>query len=82
MKCTKSILGFIAGASIGAMAGILLAPDKGASTRKKIIDQTNDLRSTLNDWVTDFIQSMKGSDTAANNNNSAKAPDMNINTMG
>lgn len=34
----ESLLGFIAGAAAGALAGILFAPDKGEVTRKKIMD--------------------------------------------
>ncbi len=32
----KCIFGFVAGAAAGALTGILLAPDKGIKTRKKI----------------------------------------------
>jgi YtxH-like protein len=87
MNSGKVILGIIAGASIGAMAGILLAPDKGSATRKKIVEHTNDLRSILNDWATDFIDIMKGNDVDAGTSNYAKdendgSPGMNLNTMG
>lgn len=47
MANTKTTLGFIAGISIGAIAGILLAPDKGAGTRKKLIDASADLANTV-----------------------------------
>ena len=33
MGNTKTLLGFLAGAAVGAIAGILLAPDKGSATR-------------------------------------------------
>lgn len=35
---SETLLGFIAGAAAGALAGILFAPDKGEVTRKKIMD--------------------------------------------
>ena len=43
MANTKTLLGFLAGAAVGALAGILLAPDKGSETRKKISKKTGDL---------------------------------------
>lgn len=83
MSSTKVVLGIIAGASIGAIAGILFAPDKGSATRKKIIDQTNDLRSILNDWATDFIHTIKGEDSSTQNENENEySTGMNTNTMG
>jgi gas vesicle protein len=83
MNTGKVILGVIAGASIGAIAGILLAPDKGAATRKKIVDHTNDLRSILNDWATDFIESMKNAgEHNINETDQVVTPDMKLNTMG
>ena len=35
---TESLLGFIFGAAVGAVAGILFAPAKGEETRKKLMD--------------------------------------------
>lgn len=37
MKSGKVLLGILAGAAAGAMAGILFAPEKGSKTRKKIM---------------------------------------------
>lgn len=35
-KATRNaLLGFVAGAAAGALAGVLLAPEKGAKTRRK-----------------------------------------------
>lgn len=45
----KTLLAFLAGAAAGAVAGILLAPDKGSETRKKILSKAKD----LGDGVTD-----------------------------
>lgn len=39
---SESLLGFIAGAAIGALAGILYAPDKGEETRKKLMEAASD----------------------------------------
>lgn len=40
MKTNKTILGVIGGLAVGAIVGILLAPDKGSNTRKKIIKKS------------------------------------------
>jgi gas vesicle protein len=39
----KTTLAFIGGAAIGATLGILLAPEKGSDTRKKILSRAQDL---------------------------------------
>jgi len=81
MTGTKIILGFIAGASIGAIAGILLSPEKGSDTRKKIIDKASDLGTSLKDRMTDFINGRKMSGNAGMEEPLA-SPRMNVNTMG
>ena len=43
----KVIVGFLVGAAAGALAGILLAPDSGDQTRKKIVSKANDLKDDL-----------------------------------
>ncbi len=40
---SKIVTAFLAGAVVGASLGILLAPDKGEVTRKKIKDSVEDL---------------------------------------
>ena len=40
---------FIAGAAVGAIAGILLAPDKGSVTRDKLKTKAKDLGENLNE---------------------------------
>ena len=43
MKTEKILLGLIAGVAAGALLGILLAPDKGSETRKKILKKCEDM---------------------------------------
>ncbi len=61
MANTKVLLGFLAGAATGALAGILLAPDKGSETRKKISKKTADLGDSLKGSFNDFIDGVKES---------------------
>jgi len=61
MANTKTLLGFLAGAAVGALAGILLAPDKGSETRKKISKKTSDLGESVKSSFNDFIDGVKES---------------------
>lgn len=38
MKALNYLVAFIGGAAVGAAAGILFAPEKGADTRDKIVE--------------------------------------------
>lgn len=55
---TNALLGFLAGASLGAVMGILFAPDKGEETRKKIKKSADEFgsefKSSVNEKV-DFL---------------------------
>ena len=57
----KIIIGVLAGAAAGAITGILLAPDSGKNTRKKIIDGTNDMVDNLKDDMRTKAVEAKGS---------------------
>jgi len=52
---SKILLGFIAGAAIGGALGILLAPDKGSETRRRIAERG----SEIGDSIVDFGESVK-----------------------
>ena len=67
MSKGKLVTGILAGAAAGAILGILLAPDKGSETRKKITKKGNDLSGSVKDGIgkiTDSInnkyQNIKG----------------------
>jgi gas vesicle protein len=41
------LLGIVAAAAVGAVAGLLLAPEKGKDLRKKIVDKGTDFKDKL-----------------------------------
>lgn len=47
MKADKIILGVIGGVAVGALLGVLFAPEKGDKTRRKIMDKSNDYADEL-----------------------------------
>lgn len=59
MSTSKILLGFVAGAAIGAALGILFAPDKGTETRRKISEQGNDLADNLKGKFSDLVDGVK-----------------------
>ena len=59
MSTSKMLLGFVAGAAVGAALGILFAPDKGEETRRKISEQGNDLADNLKGKFTDLVDGVK-----------------------
>ncbi|MFZ4398893.1 MAG: YtxH domain-containing protein [Bacteroidales bacterium] len=55
MSTVKVIIGVIAGAAIGTALGILFAPDKGSTTRKKLVGKTDKYVDELEDKFNEFI---------------------------
>ncbi|MDC7999366.1 YtxH domain-containing protein [Gilvibacter sediminis] len=51
MSTQNTVLGILGGIAVGAIAGVLLAPEKGATTRAKIADKAKDLKDNLNNNV-------------------------------
>jgi len=60
MKKTMSnfLLGFLAGAAAGAIAGILLAPDKGSTTRQNLKKKVKDLSDEYDLGLGEFMDEM------------------------
>lgn len=59
MNTTVKVLsGFLAGATVGAIAGVLLAPDKGSNTRKKIQDESKRLSGEIAESVSQTIHAL------------------------
>jgi gas vesicle protein len=59
MSTSKVLLGVVVGLAAGAMAGILMAPDSGPNTRRKITSKgqgyVDDLKSRFNDFLDGFM---------------------------
>jgi gas vesicle protein len=47
MESGKTALGLILGLGVGALIGVLFAPDQGSRTRRKILDKGHDLTDEL-----------------------------------
>lgn len=67
MSNSKALLGFLAGAAVGALAGILFAPEKGSDTRKRISDKTGDASDSLKRSLNNFIDGIKHAYSGAKN---------------
>ena len=68
MSTSKVIMGFLIGAAVGGALGILLAPDKGSETRRKIKekgadfgDSISELGETIKDKVNEMVDGVKES---------------------
>ena len=59
MKSKKIIAAVLLGAAAGAIAGILLAPDKGSATREKIKEAGKDLKNNFKDKFNEFVDDVK-----------------------
>jgi gas vesicle protein len=53
----KFLVGLLSGAAVGAVLGILYAPDKGDRTRRKIAKTSRDIRNGIKDKIQDFVDS-------------------------
>ncbi|MDT8416044.1 MAG: YtxH domain-containing protein [Flavobacteriaceae bacterium] len=58
MGSGKVLLGVLAGVATGAVLGILFAPDKGSTTRKKISKKSDEYASELGDKFNEFMDSV------------------------
>ncbi|MFN0047520.1 MAG: YtxH domain-containing protein [Cytophagales bacterium] len=58
MKTGNVVLGILAGFSAGALAGILLAPDKGSNTRRKIVEKGEGLSNDAKEKFDAFLESI------------------------
>ena len=52
------MLGVLAGVAVGAVLGVLFAPDKGWNTRKRISKKGEDLADDLREKFEEFLDSI------------------------
>ncbi|MBL7914132.1 MAG: YtxH domain-containing protein [Bacteroidia bacterium] len=57
---SKILLALLAGAAAGVAIGILIAPDKGSESRKKITDTAKKLADTLLTKAEETLDEMAG----------------------
>lgn len=54
MKLKNTSLLLLTGIAIGAVAGLLLAPDEGAKTRKKLLKKAKKYKETIEDKAAEY----------------------------
>ncbi|MEO5783126.1 MAG: YtxH domain-containing protein [Ginsengibacter sp.] len=54
MKLSNAALLILTGIAIGAVAGVLLAPEEGSQTSKKLLKKAKKYKKLLEDKVTDY----------------------------
>lgn len=64
-KLSKTFWAFMTGAAVGAVLGILYAPDKGENTRNKLLYQLQKYRDQLEGLVSDLIEGKEIPETMA-----------------
>lgn len=60
MNSGKVLLGVLAGIATGALLGILMAPDKGSETRKKISKKGESIVDEIKDKFNEFLENLSG----------------------
>ena len=59
MKNSDVVVGVLGGLAVGAILGVLFAPDKGSNTRRKIAEKGTDLKDNIKGNFNDFVASIE-----------------------
>ena len=54
----KVVVGLLAGLAVGALLGVLFAPDKGSETRRKMAEKGSDLADDVNEKLKKLIDEL------------------------
>lgn len=60
MDTGKVVVGVLAGVAVGALIGILFAPDKGCETRRKISKKSHDMADDIKDRFSKIVDDLAG----------------------
>jgi len=58
MSSGKVLIGVLAGMAVGALLGVLFAPDKGSETRKKMAEKGGELADEVSDKFMKLIDEL------------------------
>jgi gas vesicle protein len=62
-KGSNTLIAFLTGAAVGAILGILYAPDKGSNTREKLSYRLDKYKKMLEDFLKDVVDGKEGAQT-------------------
>jgi gas vesicle protein len=58
MSKVNVVIGAMAGIAVGALLGVLFAPDQGKETRRKIAKKSRESADSLKDKFNDFVDNI------------------------
>ena len=62
----KVIGALLLGAAIGGILGVLFAPDKGSETRRKIMEESDELSEAVREKLKNFLAQVEAATEKAN----------------